>query len=134
MGMTDELDVVPVRFCPLVADVWITFESDVAPSRMKLKLIVVGAVPFQTTGPEPDAVGDGTTPQSACFDTLTVLGGTQNVTDGNGPSIPAAALATLVFVMPYSVPGSVHEVSEARALAIPVFVPLAPGRMTSLQG
>ena len=113
----------------------VKFRSEFAPSKIKSKLRFVGFVPFQEAGPDPDAVGDGSTVHAADFVTVIDSGGTQKVIDGNGPSIPTACAVTLLSEVPRAaVVGRVHEVSAARALARPVDSPLPPGRITNLHG
>ena len=73
----------------------IPFESADDPSKTKSKEIDRGVVPFQVAGPEPEALGVLLTDQSAPLDTFNVFGGTQKVTEGNGPSMLAAAEAML---------------------------------------
>ena len=120
---------------PAVEVFSVKFKSELAPSRIKLKLRFVGFVPFQEAGPDPDAVGEGSTVHAADFVTVIESGGTQNVIDGNGPSIPTACEVTLFSEVPReAVVGRVHEVRAARALARPVASPLLPGRITNLQG
>ncbi len=113
----------------------VKFKSEFAPSRIKAKLRFVGFVPFQEAGPDPDAVGDGSTVHCADFVTVIESGGTQNVIDGNGPSIPMACEVMLLSELPPKADvGLVHEVRAARALPRPIDSPLLPGRITNLQG